>query len=149
MTTWMTPYLQFPGTAREAMTFYHSVFGGHLDLLTGAEFGVPDAGEAIMHAHLATEDGWSVLASDCEDTGGTGDGDPSRSLCIGSDVPTPAALEWFEALAAEGGEVLMPWRSRRGARCMGRSATASASGGCSISRRGNGGGVTVDTPKGT
>lgn len=108
MTTWMTPYLQFPGTAREAMTFYHSVFGGHLDLLTGAEFGIPDAGETIMHAHLTIDGGWSVLASDCEDTGGTGDGDPSRSLCIGSDVPSPVALDWFAALAAGGGEVLIP-----------------------------------------
>lgn len=107
MTTWINPYLQFLGTAREAMTFYHSIFGGKLDIATGADFGVPDDDERIMHAHLETADGWTFMASDCDDTDGEGDGNPSRSLCIGSDQPTPAALEWFEALA-EGGEVHIP-----------------------------------------
>ncbi|WIM71725.1 hypothetical protein QP028_08490 [Corynebacterium suedekumii] len=108
MTTWMTPYLQFPGTAREAMTLLSLRVRRTPRPAHRCRVRHPGRGETIMHAHLTTDGGWSVLASDCDDTGGTGDGDPSRSLCIGSDVPSPVALDWFAALAAGGGEVLIP-----------------------------------------
>ncbi|MFC0675279.1 VOC family protein [Brachybacterium hainanense] len=48
-----TPYILFPGTARDALTFYREVFGGELSLHTHAEFsrdeGTP---EAIAHGEL-------------------------------------------------------------------------------------------------
>ena len=36
-------YVSFAGAAREAMTFYQSVFGGELSINTFADFGIPDA----------------------------------------------------------------------------------------------------------
>ena len=54
----LNPYLNFPGTAREAMTFYQSVLGGELQISTFGEFGAegPQA-DGVMHAHLETEAG--------------------------------------------------------------------------------------------
>ena len=66
MSTRLNPYLTFPGTAREAMSFYESVFGGTLTVMTfgdaGAE-GVPDP-DQVMHAMLETSSGYTLMASD-------------------------------------------------------------------------------------
>lgn len=66
MSTKLNPYLNFPGTAREAMQHYESVFGGTLTLMTfadaGAE-GVPDP-QQVMHAMLETPSGYTLMASD-------------------------------------------------------------------------------------
>src|SRR5829696_7993623 len=40
--TRLNPYISFRGTAREAMEFYQSVFGGKLDLSTFSDFQMPD-----------------------------------------------------------------------------------------------------------
>jgi PhnB protein len=97
----LSPYLNFAGNGREAMSYYHSIFGGDLVLLGPAEFGVTDMPEdSLMHGAL-TGDGWSILASDAmpgaEQTwGGT------RVYCafFGDDLATQTA--WFDALAADG-----------------------------------------------
>ena len=48
------PYLHFPGTAREALTFYGEVFGCAVQLHTFAEFNRTDGpADAIAHGHLA------------------------------------------------------------------------------------------------
>lgn len=45
-----TPYLALPGTAREALSFSHSVFGGELSLRTYDDFGRSDGpADAIAH----------------------------------------------------------------------------------------------------
>ena len=56
MTT-LTPYLLFDGTCREAMQFYHSVFGGELSLTKVGESPAKDHMPAFQHdkivnAHL-------------------------------------------------------------------------------------------------
>ncbi|KAD4059867.1 VOC family protein [Arthrobacter yangruifuii] len=47
-----TVYLLFPGTAREALSFYAGVFGGDLSLHTNADFGSGGAPNAIAHGAL-------------------------------------------------------------------------------------------------
>lgn len=48
-----TPYVLFPGTAREALTFYGDVFGCAVDLHTFAEFNRADGpADAIAHGGL-------------------------------------------------------------------------------------------------
>jgi PhnB protein len=49
----LTPYILFPGTAREALTFYAEVFGGEVELSSFAEFARADGpADAIAHGYL-------------------------------------------------------------------------------------------------
>jgi PhnB protein len=67
MPTKLNPYISFRQEAREAMEFYHSVFGGELTVSTFAELqGSEDPGEAdkIMHSQLDTPNGLTLMASD-------------------------------------------------------------------------------------
>ena|SRR5919112_292671 len=67
MTTRLNPYLNFPGTSRQAMEFYQSVLGGDLRLSTFGEYGgAPEGLEAdnVMHAQLETPSGFTLMASD-------------------------------------------------------------------------------------
>ncbi len=48
MTT-LTPYLLFDGTCREAMQFYHSVFGGELHIMKVSESPAKDHMPAFQH----------------------------------------------------------------------------------------------------
>jgi len=67
MTTRLTPYINFRDNAREAMDFYHSVFGGELSRSTYAEFGVsedPSEQDKIMHSQLETAGGLVLMAAD-------------------------------------------------------------------------------------
>jgi PhnB protein len=66
MTSHLNPYLNFEGTARQAMEFYASVFGGALSLSTFAEYGAANSADAdrIMHAMLETDAGYTIMAAD-------------------------------------------------------------------------------------
>jgi PhnB protein len=65
MPSQLNPYLNFPGTAREAMTFYQEVLGGTLDIMTFGQYGAEGEGaDGVMHAYLATDDGFVLMASD-------------------------------------------------------------------------------------
>jgi PhnB protein len=49
----LTPYIHFPGTAREALSFYAEVFGGEVELYSFAEFTRADGpADAIAHGYL-------------------------------------------------------------------------------------------------
>jgi PhnB protein len=67
MSTRLNPYLSFRETARDAMSFYQSVFGGELTTSTFAEFHAsedPAEQDKIMHSMLSTKDGLTLMASD-------------------------------------------------------------------------------------
>jgi PhnB protein len=66
MASRLNPYLNFNGTARQALEFYTTVFGGNLALNTFADFGAqgsPDA-DRIMHGQLDTDAGYTIMAAD-------------------------------------------------------------------------------------
>ncbi len=65
MTSLLNPYLNFNGTARQAMEFYASVFGGELSITPFSQFGTegPDA-DRIMHSVLKTDAGYTIMAAD-------------------------------------------------------------------------------------
>ncbi|MCA0251999.1 MAG: VOC family protein [Actinobacteria bacterium] len=98
----LSPYLNFPGNGREAMTYYEGVFGGELQLWGFGEFGIEGMpGDGLMHGQLEIGDNLSIMASDAmpgaEQTwGGT------RVYCslFGDDLTTMQG--WFDALAADG-----------------------------------------------
>lgn len=67
MTVRLNPYLNFRDTARDAMEFYHTVFGGSLELRTYGESGVfndPAESGKIMHAMLTGENGVVLMGAD-------------------------------------------------------------------------------------
>ncbi|PWH07699.1 VOC family protein [Brachybacterium endophyticum] len=94
-----TPYLFFPGTAREALEFYREVFGGELSVSTAAEMEREDLpADAVAHAQL---DGpVQLYASDSANER------PLRLeglmfALLGTADPTTLRT-WFAHLAAEG-----------------------------------------------
>jgi PhnB protein len=67
MATRLNPYISFRDNAREALTFYHDVFGGELSMNTFAEYQAsedPADAEKIMHGEVTTENGLSLMAAD-------------------------------------------------------------------------------------
>lgn len=67
MTIATTPHLNFRGTARAALEFYQTVFGGHLVAVTYADaHAVTDPAEAdqVMWGQVASEQGFRVMAYD-------------------------------------------------------------------------------------
>lgn len=110
--TALTPYVQFPGTAREALTFYGDVFGCLVQLHTFEEFHRSDGpADAIAHGYLSAGP-VALFGADV-----AGDERPVR--CEGLmlsllGTAAPSTLKgWFSRLA-EGGLVvdelqLRPW----------------------------------------
>jgi PhnB protein len=67
MQTKLNPYLGFKDTAREAMEFYKTVFGGKLELHDFKEYHAsqdPSEDQKIMHALLEADNGIVFMAAD-------------------------------------------------------------------------------------
>lgn len=67
MATTLNPYLGFRGTAKQAMEFYQSVFGGELTLSTFGENHAsedPAEQDKIMHGQLESPSGYTLMGSD-------------------------------------------------------------------------------------
>jgi len=108
MPTILTPYVSFRDTAREAMEFYKSVFGGELTVSTFGDFQAsddPDEQDKVMHSQLTTPGGLVLMAADTPDsmeyTPGT-----SISISLSGD-DEPELTGYYEKLA-DGGTVTEP-----------------------------------------
>lgn len=98
-------YISFPGTAREALTFYRGVFGGELSLHTLEDFGRRDGPSgAIAHGVL---DGVVVLAGSDAPEGGTSVRFEGLMLSLLGTAPPDILHGWFNKLA-DGGQVIDP-----------------------------------------
>src|SRR5665811_2049285 len=67
MATLLNPYLGFRDTAREAMEFYRTVFGGELTVSTFADFQASDdpaEQDKVMHSMLAAGHGLTLMVAD-------------------------------------------------------------------------------------
>lgn len=61
----LQPYISFKGQAREAMTFYQSVFGGRLDIVLFSEFDIPhEPPDGVMHSALVIDGETFIMGSD-------------------------------------------------------------------------------------
>ncbi len=98
------PYIHFPGTAREALTFYGEVFGCAVQLHTFAEFNrAHGPADAIAHGHL-TGGPVALFGADV-----SGDEPALRSegmmlALLGAAAPS-ILRDWFSRLR-EGGRVV-------------------------------------------
>ena len=112
-----TPYLHFPGTAREALTLYGEVFGCAVQMHTFAEFNRTDGpADAIAHGYL-TGGPVALFGADVA-------GDEPAFRCegmmlalLGTALP-PTLRSWFASLS-EGGRVVddlqaRPWGASDG-----------------------------------
>ena len=102
MASRLNPYLNFNGNARQALEFYHSVFGGNLSLSTFADFGRADSPDAarIMHGQLETDAGYTIMAADI-----TSDMEhhPMAGFSVSLSGDDAEILRgYFEALSAKG-----------------------------------------------
>lgn len=105
----LNPYLNFRGTAREAMAFYESVFGGELTVSSFRDFGMEvaeDEQDLVMHSQLSTPAGFLLMGADVPShmdyTRGVNDGSVSLS---GDDEE---ALGGYFAKLGEGANVTQP-----------------------------------------
>jgi PhnB protein len=108
MQTKLNPYINFKDNTRAAMEFYHSVFGGKLDLSTFKEFQAsedPSEDDLIMHAMLETENGMAFMASD---TPKRMEYRPGTNFSISLSGDNEAELTGYFQALSEGGMVTMP-----------------------------------------
>ena len=107
----LSPYLNFNGRCREAMTFYQSCLGGELLLQAVAESPVASHLPAedqnrIMHSMLTVDGQMLLLASDMMSTHpSVADGD-SMSLCL--NCHSEEQIDTLFARLSEGGTVTQP-----------------------------------------
>jgi PhnB protein len=103
----LNPYLTFDGTARAAMKFYATVFGGELVLNTFGQYGSkePAIRNKIMHAMLETEHGFTLMASDMPP--GT-EHAPGNNITISLSGDDADALRGYWKKLSRTGQVTMP-----------------------------------------
>ena len=97
------PYLHFPGTAKEALTFYHGVFGGELFLNTYGDFNRDD-GPADAIAHGILRGAVSLFAADVAPGQAAFQSSGLMFSLLGTSDPETLRA-WFDRLA-EGGTVV-------------------------------------------
>jgi PhnB protein len=109
MSVLLNPYLSFRDNAREAMTFYQSVFGGELTVSTFADFDAsadPTEQDKIMHAQLETPDGLVLMGAD------TPDGmeyRPQAGVSVSLSGDDEPRLRGYWERLSEGGSVTVPF----------------------------------------
>ncbi|SFV32782.1 PhnB protein [Devosia crocina] len=104
----LNPYIGFRDEAREALAFYHSVFGGELSMMTFAEGGMPhDPAEEnrIMHGQIDAPNGMTLMISDTPSGMDMQAGSNISISLSGDDVSL--LRSYWEKLVADG-QVSMP-----------------------------------------
>jgi PhnB protein len=110
MASRLNPYINFPGTAREAMTFYQEVFGGELVLTPFGQYKDPSAeatplDDNIMHSQLETPSGYTLMGSD----GAPGqEVKPGNNFSVSLSGDDAEQLRGYFAKLAEGGTINTP-----------------------------------------
>ncbi|CDP51364.1 VOC family protein [Paradevosia shaoguanensis] len=106
MPTRLNPYLGFRDNAREAMSFYQSVFGGKLDVMTFDQMAHdPAEKDKIMHAMLEAPNGLVLMGSDTP-AGMTRN--PGDNISVSLSGDNDAELRGYWDKLAQGGQVTVP-----------------------------------------
>jgi PhnB protein len=108
MSTRLNPYLGFRDNAREAMEFYHSVFGGELTTGTFAEYQAsedPAEADKIMHSMLETDTGLVLMAAD---TPNSMDYTPGTNHSVSLSGDDEAELRGYWDKLSDSGTVTVP-----------------------------------------
>jgi PhnB protein len=108
MATRLNPYLGFRDTARQAIDFYQTVFGGDVTRSTVAEFHAsedPAEQDKIMHSTLTTDNGLTLMASD---TPNSMDYKPGTNYSVSLSGEDEDELRGYWDKLADRGTVTMP-----------------------------------------
>ena len=108
MASSLNPYLSFKDNAREAMEFYHGVFGGKLTASTFKEFHAsqnPSDDNKIMHAELRADNGIVFMASD---TPSGMEHHPGANISMSLSGENEAELRGYYEKLSAGGAITMP-----------------------------------------
>lgn len=108
MSALLNPYLSFRDTAKQAMEFYHSVFGGELSLNTFGEFHASEdvaEQEKIMHGMLTAQNGLVLMGADTPNGMQLNVGDNISVSLSGADE---AELTGYWNKLSDGADVTMP-----------------------------------------
>jgi PhnB protein len=104
----LAPYVNFRGTAREAMEFYAAALEGELQVTTFRDGGItewPEQLDRVMHSRLATPAGFVLFGSDVPETMAVSFGDNVQIMLGGDDEE--ALTRWWTALS-DGATILTP-----------------------------------------
>lgn len=103
------PYLHFRGQCREAMSFYHAILGGTIELMGFADLpnAPPGAAESdrVMHANIESPHG-KLLASDYPPGSA---GHPQQAVTVSLLVDDAAEGQRIFDRLAEGAEITEPY----------------------------------------
>jgi PhnB protein len=108
----LTPYVNFKDTARQALEFYQSVFGGEIQALRFADFGASDdpaEADKLMHGQLDTPSGFTFMMAD---TPNRMEWNPTRSFSIslsGDMADYDELVGYWDRLSASASVISMPF----------------------------------------
>lgn len=117
MSVTLNPYLSFRDTAREAMEFYKTVFGGELtlntfgELMGGDQSGSVDPSDVdkIMHGQLDGDNGITLMGADVpKHMDSTPGSDIVNATSISLSGDDDAVLRGYWEKLTDGGEVQQP-----------------------------------------
>ena len=109
MTVRLNPYLNFQDSAREAMTFYHSVFGGELTVSTFGDFHAsedPSEVDKVMHSQLESPNGFVLMAAD---TPNAMTFTPQAGVSVSLSGDDEDTLRGYWERLSEDGTIVMPF----------------------------------------
>lgn len=110
MTTRLNPYLSFRDNARDAITFYETVFGGELTISTFGEFQAsedPAEADKVMHSMLVSGNGLVLMAADTPNSMEYTPGN-NISVSLSGESTDDAELRGYWDKLSDGGTVTMP-----------------------------------------
>jgi PhnB protein len=110
MTITTTAHANFRGQAREALSYYQSVFGGELTLATYADIHAeetPETAEHIAFGRVRTADGFDLMAYDVQPSKGYHPGENAYYVTLQGTDSDEVAARW-KSLAAGARAILTP-----------------------------------------
>ncbi|CAM3323248.1 VOC family protein [Nocardioides dubius] len=109
----LNPYLNFRGTARDALTFYQSILGGELTTSSYADMGgleqmgvKESESQWLMHGMLVVSDSINLMGADVPTA--HGDSIENGHISLSGPAEDEAFLREAFAKLAEGGELHVP-----------------------------------------
>lgn len=105
----VSPHLNFKGHARKALTFYHSVFGGHLNIVTYAD--AHDAKSAsspedVLWGQVQAANRFRVMAYDVQSAKAWNPGNNAFYLIVEGTTKEEITEYWDQLIS--GGEIIQP-----------------------------------------